>query len=113
MRAPGNLAERLEMVEYFVDSFRSVWSLVYRQKVRSFPKWAEEAVNLRLGQYVVIVTENAKRDKWPLAVVEELEIGDGGLVRNAKVRETKGNAQAKWRNTRYLIPVQFFREVNL
>ena len=113
VRAPSGLVDRLAEVDGFVDYFREAWSLIYRKSVRTFPKWAEEAVNLKAGQYVVLVTENCKRDNWPLACVEAVKLDKDGLVRNVLIKETEGNHQSKWRNVRYLVPVQFFKEEKL
>jgi hypothetical protein len=109
----GNFDEKLREVDRFVSFFRETWSLVYRHKVRSFPKWATAHTNLKVGQYVVIIHENEKRDKWPLAIITDVKIDEDGLVRNVEVKECEGNPQKKWRHTRYLVPVQFFEEVPL
>ena len=105
--APINLGDRFEYVEEFVNSFKKKFSDIYLQRVRSYQKYSEEVVNLKLNQYVVVVMEQQKRSKWPLAIITEVFQDDDKMVREVKIKECQGG-QEKIRHARVLIPIDFY-----
>ncbi len=53
-------------------------------------KWQVERRNVRVGDVVTYVEENAVRGKWTLGRIIEVYPGRDGRIRNAKVRTSLG-----------------------
>lgn len=53
-------------------------------------KWRKHNTNISCGDVVLIVEQEAPRNHWPLAVVEEVYTGTDGVVRSALVRTGGG-----------------------
>jgi hypothetical protein len=56
-----------------------------------------------VGDVVIIATDERKRGRWPLGIVEELIVGKDGNVRGAKVRTDKSQLE---RAVQHLYPLE-------
>ena len=95
----------------FVSQFRQEWAEAYLERARSRPKWTTDQADLQVGQAVVVVRENEKRNRWPLARVVERIRGSDHRVRDVWVQEIGQKISVrKRRSTKELIPVEYFFE---
>ena len=77
--------------------------------MRSRPKWTTDQADLQVGQAVVVVRENEKRNRWPLAEVVERIRGPDRKVHDVYVQELGQKISVKKRrSTKELVPVSFF-----
>ena len=98
----------------FVDQFRQEWAEAYLERVRSRPKWTTDQADLQVGQAVVVVRENEKRNRWPLARVVERIRGADHKVHDVWVQEIGQRISVrKRRSTKELVPIEYFFETNL
>ena len=81
---------RYKVVQFVADQFWRQWIEEYPATITTRPKWKKEKENLRLGDVVLIVDENAVRGNWPLGRVIELCPDKHGLVRSVKVKTKVG-----------------------
>ena len=49
-------------------------------------KWSDIKHNLKVGDLILIMDENAPRGLWPLGLVLETSVGRDGLVRSVRLR---------------------------
>ena len=85
-----NPRDRVEFVQRLVDSFWKWWTRDVFPALVIRKKWQAERRNLRVGDVVTYVEENAVRGKWSLARVIEVYPGRDGRVRNVKLRTCFG-----------------------
>jgi len=82
----SRLGARFLMVE---KMSREVWKQFLKEllpELRPRQKWFKTFPNLEKGQLVLVIDKAAERGEWKLAVVEDINISDDGLVRSATVR---------------------------
>ena len=53
-------------------------------------KWHEKKQNVEVGDLVLEIDRKRKRGEWQMALVEEVLPGEDDLVRNVKIRTSKG-----------------------
>lgn len=91
----GDLRKRAKHLMKCKDAMWKRWSREYlrnlreRHRTKSGARGATPAV----GDVVIISTDEKKRGRWPLGVVEELIVGRDGAVRGAKVRTEKSQLE--------------------
>lgn len=57
----------------------------------------------KVGEVVIIKTEERNRGKWPLGIVERLIVGNDGVVRGARLRAGKSHVE---RAAQHLYPLE-------
>ena len=96
--APGTFCEadvfksRWRCVQQIVDQFWAKWLRLYVPELQRRQKWHSAHTNLRIGDVVLIASENTPRGVWPLGLVTETLPSADGLVRKVKLR-TKSNKE--------------------
>ena len=93
---PGNfqkndvyMRRRWRRVQYLANLFWSRWKKEYLVVMQERSKWQHPQRNLVQGDIVMLRDENAPRNVWPLALVDQVEPDSQGLVRSVVVR-TRG-----------------------
>ena len=85
-----NPRNRVEFIQRLVDSFWKRWTRDVFPTLVIRKKWQVERRNVRVGDVVTYVEENAVRGKWTLGRIIEVYPGRDGRIRNVKVRTSLG-----------------------
>ena len=85
------------------NMFWGRWLREYLPTLTTRSKWQRPTSDLRVGDIVLMVEEDAPRGRWPLAVVEETFPSADGHVRQALVRAS--NTKAGKPSPRYKRPI--------
>lgn len=76
-----------------VQSFWQQWSEDYLQALTQLPKWRKEHENIRLGQLVLIKTENLPPTYWAMGRVIGIRKGSDGNVRAVSLKTQAGHLE--------------------
>lgn len=74
--------ERQTMLKHFWER----WQSEYLTTLQERKKWRREKEQFKVGQLVIIKTENFPPTSWALGRIKELIVSKDGLVRNAVVQ---------------------------
>ena len=77
---------RWRHVQHVVGHFWARWLKEYLPELNRRQKWLNKKPNLKVGDMVLMIDENAPRGSWPLARVAEVHVGRDGLVRSARLK---------------------------
>ena len=80
-----NPSKRMQHLEKTKKQFWNQWHRLYLPTLQRRGKWQTNCPNIREGDIVLLLKENAKRHTWPLAKVVETFQGRDGLVRSVKL----------------------------
>ena len=72
------------------DQLWKRWRIEYLPTLLSRQKWLKETENLKTGDIVLVVEENAPRGHWPLARVTAVHQSSDGRVRSVDVKTSSG-----------------------
>lgn len=96
MKPPGDftnadaLKNTWKTAQVMADKFWRAFVLQYLPTLVKRPKWFQKVKPLRIGDIVLIVDENFKRNTWPKGMVVEVFKDKAGTVRSGKVRTDLG-----------------------
>jgi hypothetical protein len=76
---------RWRQVQYLADIFWKRWIKEYVPSLQLRQKWTRTERNVKVGDIVIVIDENAPRNTWLLGRIVETFTGSDGLVRSAKV----------------------------
>jgi len=82
--------KRWRRIQYLAQVFWSRWRREFLCLCQARSKWTNEQRNLSVDD-IVLIKEDAPRSQWPLGRVLEVESGQDGLVRAAKVNTRSGS----------------------
>ena len=77
-----------------VDEFWRRWSVEYLKTLQKRQKWQKRQENLYVGQLVLMIDDQAPRDQWRLARVDEIKT-DGSCVRTVVVKTAAGKSYTR------------------
>ena len=77
---------RWRTVQYIANQFWSRWRKEYLLALQERPKWNTVRPNMEVGDIVLLVDEDVKRNKWPMGRVVKVSPGDDGLVRKVDAK---------------------------
>ena len=102
---PGNLRKRAKYLRSCKDALWKRWTREYLVALREWHQCNRKDKNkwLKIGDVVLIRSEERNRGKWPLGVVVELFCGRDGAVRAAKLRAGKAFLE---RPVQHLYPLE-------
>ena len=102
---PGNLRKRAKYLRSCKDALWKRWTREYLAALRERHQCNRKDKNksLKIGDVVLIRSEERNREKWPLGVVVELFSGRDGAVRAAKLRAGKAFLE---RPVQHLYPLE-------
>ena len=69
-----------------VKVFWKRWLREYLPELQKRQKWLGIQSNLKVGDLVLVMDENAPRGSWPLGFIQEVSVGRDGLVRSARLK---------------------------
>ena len=84
-----NPRHRWRLIQNLVRLFWKRWREEYLSTLNTRKKWREAKENLKVGDVVLVVDQNAPRGQWHLGRVEEMFPGQDGQVRVVQV-STRG-----------------------
>ncbi len=76
--------KRWRKVQYLSDQFWTRWKREYLQLLQTRAKWNEKRKNLEAG-IIVIMKQDSRRYKWPLARITNVHMSEDGKVRKANI----------------------------
>ena len=79
---------RWRRVYHLSQTFRKRWVREYISALHK--KWQKICRNLKVGDLVMVMSENIGSVNWPMRIVTELFTQDGGLVRDVTMKTFKG-----------------------
>ena len=85
-----NPRNRWRLIQNLVKIFWKRWREEFLATLNTRKKWREKKDNLKVGDVVLVVDQNAPRGQWPLGRVEEVFPGQDGRVRVVQV-STRGH----------------------
>lgn len=104
------LRKRWRRVQHIANEFWSRWRKDYLQNLQPRCKWNRPKRNLSVGDIVVLKDDDAPRNMWRLARVEETYPSEDNLVRNVRIalgdRELEKDGNRKSKTTYLERPVQ-------
>ena len=77
---------RYRKVQYLVEHFWSRWKEEYVHSLTARRKWTTPKPSLKIGDVVLLIEKNIRRNEWPAGVVTEVKRSQDNLVRSAMVR---------------------------
>lgn len=93
--------ERQTMLKHFWER----WQSEYLTSLQDRKKWRREKEKFKVGQLVIISTENFLPTSWALGRIIELIVSKDGLVRNAVV-QTSTNVLKRAVQKLCIVPVE-------
>ena len=85
-----NPRNRWRLIQNLVKIFWKRWREEFLATLNTRKKWRDKKDNLKIGDVVLVVDQNAPRGQWPLGRVEEVFPGRDGQVRVVQV-STRGH----------------------
>ena len=77
---------RWRQMQYLSDLFWKRWTKEYLPSLQRRQKWTEPERNLKTGDVVLIVDDQAPRNSWPMGLVTEIYSDKHGDVRSVRVK---------------------------
>ena len=77
---------RWRAVQYLANEFWSRWRKEYLLNLQQRQKWNSVHPNLCVGDVVLLVDDDVKRNRWPMGRIVEVFPSEDGLVRSVSVR---------------------------
>ncbi len=78
--------KRWRAVQYLANEFWTRWRKEYLMGLQERQKWNTARPNLEVGDVVLLVDEDVKRNKWPMGRIREVFPSEDGLVRTVSVK---------------------------
>ena len=77
---------RYRKVQDLVEEFWARWKQEYMHYLTARRKWTIPKPSLKIGDGVLLIEKNVRRNEWPAGVITEVKLSQVGLVRSATVR---------------------------
>ncbi|XP_071178001.1 uncharacterized protein [Mytilus edulis] len=83
-------SKRAQRLSFIIAQFWNRWKSEYLTALREFQKKSgDNKINIRVGD-IVQVHDDKPRNRWKIAIVEELVVGNDGLIRSETIRTNSG-----------------------
>ncbi|XP_055632922.1 uncharacterized protein LOC129773347 [Toxorhynchites rutilus septentrionalis] len=89
-------------IQRLAQEFRCRWHAEYVRNLQRLSKWQQPSSNIKVGDFVLLVDDNAKSKQWPLGWVFEVFPGDDGLIRVVSLQTANGTTRRDVRRIRVL-----------
>ena len=84
---------RWKKIQHLANEFWSRWKNEFLSTLQSLQKWTDFKENIEVGHVVLLKTNNANSNEWPMARVVVKIPDKDGQVRSVKLRiESKNNS---------------------
>ena len=101
----SNVRLRWEQRQNLVRELKGLWLRQYLPALQERSKWKTKQPNLKVGDLVLIETENIKKHLWPVARVKEIVRGTDGSIRTVLIKTSGGKTTLK-RSVHDLFPLE-------
>lgn len=101
---PRSALAHFKGLQFLVQSFWQEWSGDYLSALMQRPKWKKEYENIRIGQLVLLQSENLPPTYWSMGRIIAVSPGSDGCVRSATVKVQGGTLERTVRKM-CLLPV--------
>ncbi|CAK1584058.1 unnamed protein product [Parnassius mnemosyne] len=88
-----NRLSRWQYIQNCSQMFWRRWSHEYLNTLQQKAKWHSDRSNIKIGDLVIIKTDNVPPCDWPLGRIEALHPGPDGIVRCVTLRTQKSTLQ--------------------
>ncbi|CAK1598326.1 unnamed protein product [Parnassius mnemosyne] len=88
-----NRLSRWQYIQKCSQMFWRRWSHEYLNTLQQKAKWHSDRSNIKIGDLVIIKTDNVPPCNWPLGRIEALHPGPDGIVRCVTLRTQKSTLQ--------------------
>ena len=88
---PIGFRRSLKNIQIVVDNWWKRWVKEYLTTLQLRQKWLKPERNLKVGDLVIMVDENLKRNLWKMAIVTKHFPDKLGIVRTVEVRTSNGS----------------------
>ena len=88
---PIGFRKSLKNIQVVVDNWWKRWVKEYLTTLQLRQKWLKPARNLEIGDLVIIVDDNLRRNSWKMAIVTKHFPDSLGVVRTVEVRTSNGS----------------------
>ena len=89
-RIPGVCFTMVRRTDVTGNTHRILWrfsgNVGFGSIFQKRQKWLGIKSNLKVGDLVLVMDENAPRGLWPLGLIQEVSVGRDGLVRSARLK---------------------------
>ena len=109
LRQESSVRLRWEVRKELVMKFHELWLEQYLPQLQERQHWRTKEPNLKIGDLVLLETENKKQFQWPVARVNKIIVGKDGLVRTVLVR-TKTSRGLLRRDIHEIFPLEACHE---
>lgn len=72
-------------MQHTANEFWSRWRTEFLSTLQNRQKWGESKRNVKVGNIVLLITNESHRSQWPMDKVIETFQDEHGLVRSAKI----------------------------
>ena len=86
---------RWRRMQALSESFWHRWRSEYIQELQRRQKWTQKQQNLQPGDVVILKKDMARRNFWPLAIVDKVKVSKDELVRSATITLCSENGHKK------------------
>lgn len=66
------------------------WVREYLPLLTRRKKWLQNSRNFRVGDLVIVQTDNVPRSHWSLARITHVHPGDDGIIRSVQIKTNSG-----------------------
>lgn len=80
-------------LQFQIQAFWKRWTSDYLQSLIQTPKWREEHENVKIGQLVLIKSENIPPTYWAMGRIIETSTGSDGKVRSVTIKTHSGTLE--------------------
>ena len=81
---------RWRRVQHIANEFWARWKKEFLCQLQFRQKWNDKQRNFEVG-YVILLKRGSERNKWPMAIIEDVIPDYNGIVRSVKLRIEKLN----------------------
>ncbi|VDH97052.1 Hypothetical predicted protein [Mytilus galloprovincialis] len=82
----SDASKRAQRLSFIIAQFWNRWKSEYLAALREFHKKSgDNKINIQVGD-IVQVHDDKPRNRWKIAIVEELVVRNDGLIRSATIR---------------------------
>lgn len=87
---PYSLKRLFMQLQFQIQAFWKKWSNDYLHSLTQMPKWRHEIENLKVGQLVLIKSDNIPPTYWAMGRIKQTHEGTDGKVRSVTVKTQLG-----------------------
>lgn len=92
-KPPYNAKRLFMQLQFQIQAFWKQWSRDYLQSLTQLPKWREEHENVKIGQLVLIKSDNIPPTYWAMGRITHVSKGSDEKVRSVTLKTHSGTLE--------------------